>query len=463
MPIILITFSYFTGFAGLLSFLNYLLSRYYDMNTHSSIFIVTGIIMLSLSIGLILSFKDSKVKLSPSNNLISIVVIWFFMPLVLMIPIYMLLDISMISSYFEAVSMLTTTGYSAFIDNKNMPISLILWYSILQWYGGFITILFAVSVINFYQEASVINTTYRRIADIKNIKLLHIIRRVIYLYASLTLVCFITLLTLGLSSFESIILALSSISTGGFIGHNILIIDNMVLLALSVFMIVGMINLYYTRELRLSNCICIVTHKYALFMYALFIIINYFDNQHYISLTDKIIKNAFSYISLITTTGYDVKNINSNSIPIIVMLTLVLIGGFYGSTSGGIKIDRLMEMIKLSFRELNLLIRPNLVYGEAVERDSKIASLYWAYFFIYIISFSIITLIISINDISFEQSFMLAAATITNSGNIILNNLDTNLLSQIDDRYKIFLSFSMILGRLEILALIGCLMAIVKK
>jgi Trk-type K+ transport system membrane component len=58
---------------------------------------------------------------------------------------------------------------------------------------------------------------------------------------------------------------------------------------------------------------------------------------------------------------------------------------------------------------------------------------------------------------------MLAAATITNSGNIILNNLDTNLLSQIDDRYKIFLSFSMILGRLEILALIGCLMAIVKK
>ncbi|MBT5640689.1 MAG: TrkH family potassium uptake protein, partial [Rhodobiaceae bacterium] len=70
---------------------------------------------------------------------------------------------------------------------------------------------------------------------------------------------------------------------------------------------------------------------------------------------------------------------------------------------------------------------------------------------------------LSLNEITFEQSLIVAAATITNSGNIILNNLDSNLLISFDDKYKLFLSFSMILGRLEILALIGCIMSINRK
>ena len=144
-------------------------------------------------------------------------------------------------------------------------------------------------------------------------------------------------------------------------------------------------------------------------------------------------------------------------------MTLVFIGGFYGSTSGGIKIDRVVEMVKISSRELNLLVRPNLVFGESINRDNKVASLYWAYFFTYILVFVVITLVLSTNNMTFEQSLMIAIATITNSGNIILNTLDANVLSYIDDKYKLFLSFSMITGRLEILALIGCLVAIIKK
>ena len=227
-------------------------------------------------------------------------------------------------------------------------------------------------------------------------------------------------------------------------------------------MIFGMINLYYIKELKLSDFLNILIHKYVLFMYALFIIINVLDNQYYISIIDKIARNLFLYISIITTTGFEMKNINNN-IPTIVIITLVFIGGFYGSTSGGIKIDRLIEMMKIASRELSLLIRPNLVFSEKHERDNKIASLYWAYFFTYILAFVIIALVLSINEITFEQSLIVAAATITNSGNIILNNLDSNLLISFDDKYKLFLSFSMILGRLEILALIGCIMSINRK
>ena len=462
MPIILVTFAYFLGFAGFLSFVNFLLSYYYDNNENYYIFIVSAVIMFSIGIGLILSFKDNIIKLSPSTNLISIVVIWFFMPIVLMIPIYKILDISMISSYFEAVSMLTTTGYTSIEQGTSLSKSLILWYSTLQWYGGFLTIFFAVSVINFYQHINLNSAPNNHVSDVKNIKLYHIIKTISYTYLSLTLICIIVLLALGMSFYESVIITLSTISTGGFLPNTLLISDNLILTVLSVFMIFGMINLYYIKELKLSDFLNILIHKYVLFMYALFIIINVLDNQYYISIIDKIARNLFLYISIITTTGFEMKNINNN-IPTIVIITLVFIGGFYGSTSGGIKIDRLIEMMKIASRELSLLIRPNLVFSEKHERDNKIASLYWAYFFTYILAFVIIALVLSINEITFEQSLIVAAATITNSGNIILNNLDSNLLISFDDKYKLFLSFSMILGRLEILALIGCIMSINRK
>jgi len=418
--------------------------------------------MLSISFGLLLSFRDNNSNLSPSKNLISIVVIWFFMPLILMIPIYMILDISIISSYFEAVSMITTTGYSSLGEGYILPKSIVTWYSILQWYGGLLTILFTVSVINIYQNENVSGVNSNKISNTKNIKLIHIIKSISYSYIFLTLGCVIILLILGVSFNESLILTMSAISTGGFVSNPLIFNDNLILLVLSIFMIFGSINLYYSRELKLSKFLNLLIHKYALIIYILFFVICYMDNQYYISIIDKIIKNAFMLISIITTTGYELTNFNNN-IPFIIIMTLVFIGGFYGSTSGGIKIDRVVEMVKISSRELNLLVRPNLVFGESVNRDNKVASLYWAYFFTYILVFVVITLVLSTNNMTFEQSLMIAIATITNSGNIILNTLDANVLSYIDDKYKLFLSFSMITGRLEILALIGCLVAIIKK
>ena len=290
---------------SLLSFINILYSSYFDFFLSIESYFTTLILSLFIGTFLFLIGKKSNKKLNFIEQLILIISVYILIGFLISIPYYLSnLKVTFLSSFFEAVSGLTGTGFSTFKNIKYLDPTLILWRSSSQWIGGlfflfFLIILFSNKSFNYKMT----NLTYSGESNYKseeNIK--NNLLKIFLLYSLLSLLYFTLLNVSGVRLFNSLNLTMSLVSSGGFLPSdslNEIIITNFQKIILIFTLIFSMLNFYFLFNIFNKRAM-LKSHNedfYLLAFAAIFILLIYFNNFEGLNIIISVLSSLTSYYS----------------------------------------------------------------------------------------------------------------------------------------------------------------------
>ena len=244
--------SIFLGIISILSFLNILYSYYFNLylnlNTYFYTLLISGLFSL-------IFFKISYNKTRPSlfEKILTILFGYIFIPLVLSIPFYFsIYNLTFINAFFESVSGFTSTGFSIFNNIKQIDQSLIMWRSTTQWIGGLYFLFSIIFLIDIYDES--LKRSLTNFIALNNSEIIRQSVKIFILYFLLTLLIFIIFEIIGLRTFNSFNLALTLISSGGFLPFNdisIILNTNLKKIVFSILMLTSFFSIFFIYNLIL--------------------------------------------------------------------------------------------------------------------------------------------------------------------------------------------------------------------
>jgi trk system potassium uptake protein TrkH len=427
--------------------------------------------LISIAINLIVGFtmfripvKKKDIKIKEALSIVSIG--WVLISIFGAVPLVISGSVpSFVDAIFEMVSGFTTTGATIINDIEVLPRGILFWRSFSHWIGGMGILVFTVAIlpalgVGSYQifkaesPGPIADRIVPRIKD--TAKILYIF------YISLTILEIILLKFGGMGLYESIVHTFGTVGTGGFSTRNGSIgafNSSYITIVISIFMILSGISfsLYYQlskgnwrevfkdEELRLflsiiGICVLVITFNIG-------------------GNLGRSLKDAlFQVTSIISTTGYGTVDFNEwPTLSKAILFMLMFIGGCAGSTGGGIKNIRILVLLKLIKREISKIFHPRAVIhvkvNERVLSSDVLASI-MSFFALYIFIFIIGTIIISLEGIGLVSSSSAVAASIGNIGPGFDFVGPTNTFSQFSQLSKLFLSFLMLFGRLELFTML---------
>ncbi|MFT6791075.1 MAG: trk system potassium uptake protein TrkH [Cellvibrionaceae bacterium] len=379
-------------------------------------------------------------------------------------------QLTIVDAIFESVSGLTTTGATVIVGLDELPPSILFYRQQLQWLGGIGIIVIAVAILPMLGIGGMQLYRAETPGPVKDSKLTPRITqtaKVLFLiYLSLTLVCALSFWLAGMSLFDAVGHAFSTVAIGGFSTHDDSIAyfnSPSIMIITIVFMILSGINfalhfvswrsrnfLHYFRD---PEC------KFYFWCLLLGVLITtsylYFFSKIY-DFSDSLLLGAFELVSILTTTGFGVADYSQwpTFLPFMLFM-LAFMGGCGGSTAGGMKVIRIMLIVKQGVREIYRLIHPNAIIpikvGNKVVSDRVIEAV-WGFFSVYVISFMVMFLILLATGLDFITAFSAIGACINNlgpgMGSVAAHYSDVNTTA------KWVLCFAMLLGRLEIFTLL---------
>ena len=425
-------------------------------------FIFVGILGL---IGFLLT-KGVQRDLSSKDGFVIIVMFWLVLSLAGSIPFY-LSGMSPIDSFFESMSGITTTGATVISNIESLPESLKFYRQLLQWMGGMGLIVLAIAVMPLLGigGGQLFKTDIPGAMGEQRLtpRIQETAKALWSIYLGLTILCTIFFTIAGMSFFDAVSHAMSTVSIGGFstyndsIGHfNDLTIEIICMIfmllsamsfALHYFSIYKSKSLkyFYDPELRFFISILLI-------IFILAISVNALSSQSSLSLREL----AFHTISTITTTGFGISDTSTWSFSISFLLLIgAFIGACSGSVGGGVKSWRVMIMLNHAYSNIVKMIHPNSVVTLKVGTksvDDNVATSVWGFFSIYVISFVILLMAVLISGLDLETAFSAVGACLNNLGPGL--GLVSENYSEINSFAKGVLAFSMLLGRLEIFTLL---------
>lgn len=414
-----------------------------------------------------LMFRQEKLKLNHRDGFLLTALAWILMGVLGALPLYLSgAAPDFVTALFESVSGVTATGASAISNLDSMGHGILLWRAMLQWLGGMGIIVFAVAVLPFLGIGGV-QLFKSEIAGVNKDKLQPRISetaRILWtVYASLTLACTLALWAGGMTLLDAVCHAFSTISTAGFSTHDasVAYYDSALIEGIiMVFMLLGAINftlhfkiaagrslkpLWESEEVGLFLGVLLLASTFVVLTLML---------HNYGSLGVSLRDGLFTTVSILTTTGFSTADFNIWPVtaPLIILM-IMFMGGCSGSTSGGIKVQRALLIVKHGFREVKRLIHPHGVVHVKVDNrmvgDTTIQSV-WAFVGLFTVSFLVVALILSAYDIDLVTAFSASAATITNTGPGLGNVGPTHTYGWMPNGAKLTLCFAMLLGRLEL-------------
>ena len=413
---------------------------------------------------------QAKTDLKLRDGFIIVVLFWFVLSTFASLPMILSesLSISITDAIFESISGLTTTGATILNNIDDLPKSILFYRQYLQWLGGLGIIVLAVAVLPMLGVGGMQLYKAEVAGPIKNKITPRITETAKWLwivYLTMTIVCGASYYIAGMPLFDSICHSFSTIAIGGFSTHNESFgyYDNhWIELVAIFFMIAACLNfsLHYLAFKNKSLSGYKNDNEAYFFIFLIFLIslltILYVSNISQDMNVKEIIRNIFYAVSISTTTGFT----NSNYFNYVGFLPLLLIlfsfiGGCAGSTAGGMKVIRVMLLLKQGYRELVRLIHPNskikVKVGNTAINERTLETI-WGFFAIYVFVFLTVLLLLMLSGLDFLTSFSAVAATINNlgpgQGEVLYN------YASISDVNKWILSFSMVVGRLEIFTLL---------
>jgi len=371
------------------------------------------------------------------------------------------------NAFFESMSGITTTGSTIISNLEEIPKGILLWRAILQWLGGIGIIVMAITLMPIMNvggmqlfKISSSDTSEKILPKSKEIAL-----RLIYIYTALTALCALSYKILGMNFFDSLTHSMTTIATGGFSNYNesIGFFDSVLIeISAMIFIILGSLPfIVYIKFLSGDKKIFLTDIQIKTFIKIIFVSIIILSI--YLSFNDSTEINFrsvfFNTISILTGTGYVNAQFDSwGGFPLILFLILMFIGGCAGSTTCGIKIFRVQILYLFALNHLKKIIYPRgvfiLKYNQNSVDDKFVASII-SFIFMYFIIFFIITALLTLTGLDFVTSISGAATSISNVGPGLGSIIGPNgNFSSLPDISKWILSFGMILGRLELFAIL---------
>lgn len=432
-------------------------------------FLYSGIGVIVIGALLFGSSYNYPSRITKHEGYLIVGVTWVGMAIVGSIPYLLTLDISITDAFFESISGLTTTGATIFNDIESMPRSILLWRSLTQWLGGMGIIVLTVALLPLLGVGGVELFTAEAPGPTSNKihpRIRETAKRLWLIYLGLTVVLGFLLWASGMSSFDALNHALTTMATGGFSTKNASIAhfeSAQIEYIITLFMLFAGINytvlffLFTGRWRRVINNEEWRAYLTFVVFFCLIICSILFFREGW-ALENSLRTGMFQVISLITTTGYVTSDYAQwgSGVPIIVFLLLFL-GASAGSTSGGIKIIRHLVFIKNSYFEFNRLIHPKAVIrikinGEVVK--PRILTHILVFLLIYIFIFILGTMALSFMGLDFVTALGAAATSIGNVGPGLGMVGPAYTFAGLSDGIKGVLSVMMLLGRLELFSIL---------
>ena len=437
-------------------------------NQLDSSFFGSSIVTIIFGTLFFLSNLDHDKRLNLQQAFLLTALSWLSIALFGSLPfVFSNVEFSFTNAFFESMSGITTTGSTIIPNLESIPKGILFWRAILQWLGGIGVIVMAITLM------PIMNVGGMQLFKISNSdssekilpKSKEIALRLIYIYSGLTALCALSYKILGMNIFDSLTHSMTTIATGGFSNYNDSIgFFNSISIEISamIFIILGSLPfIAYIKFLSGNNKILISDVQIKTFIkiiiFSIIILSIYlsFVNPNQINLRSIF----FNVISILTGTGYvNAQYDNWGSFPIILFLALMFIGGCAGSTTCGIKIFRIQILYSFIVNQLKKIIYPKGIFVLKYDQnpvDNKFISSIISFIYLYLVIFFTITALLSLSGLDFITAISGAATSISNVGPGLGSIIGPNgNFSSLPDISKWILSLGMILGRLELFAIL---------
>ena len=449
--------SFFFGITSILSFFNIIYSYYFNLYLNLDTYYYT--LISSFIIFLIFyKFGNNKNKLSIFDKILTVFLGYLFIPLILSIPFYLsIYNLTFINSYFESISGFTSTGFTIFEDIKLIDQSLILWRSSIQWIGGLYFLFSIIYLINIYDES--FKKTLTNFTSLNSSESFKQAIKIFILYSSLTIIIFILLNLFSIRTFDSLNLALTIISSGGFLPVNDLsniIKDNYQVIVLSILMLLSFFSLFFVYNLFFSkkNNINFFYEDLHLVIYLISVITIFFL---FFSYNYDFSYNLLAITSSISNIGFSLNTQQTNLN--FIYLILVIIGGSFFSTSSGLRFIKIYSLLKFSLNQILSFSKPKNVFMNKllftkINFNIDEINKYFLTIIIFIISLFTLASLLSLSGLDFISSFKLSILTLMNTVNSSIYGLNNFDFNNIEFFTKYCLIFFMIVGRIELLTIL---------
>ena len=449
--------SFFLGLISIFSFFNIIYSYYFNLylnlNTYYFSLIISSILAL-----VFYNIQSNDKKPLIYEKILTVFLGYFLLPLILSIPFYFsIYNLTFFNSLFESVSGFTSTGFTIFENIKHIDPGLILWRSSIQWLGGLYFLFSIVFLIDIYDES--LKKSLTNFLSFNSSEVLKQTVKIFFLYSGITISIFLILNIFGLRSFNSLNLAMTIISSGGFLPVNelssILVNETQIiifsfLMLVSFFSIFFLYNLVFLRNTNLN----FFYEDIHLFLYFITTVTIFFI---FFSFDNNFIYSFLSLVSSISNIGISLELDQSNLD--FIYLILVIIGGSFFSTSSGLRFLKIYSLTKYSLNQILSFSKPKNIFMNKliftkINFDFNEINKYFLTILIFIISLFILSSLLSLSGISFENSFKLSILTLMNTVNSSAYGVNDFNFQNLHSFTKFYLMLFMIIGRVELLSIL---------
>ena len=433
-----------------------------------------GTLLTSFGVGLLfwLPLRNNRQELRTADGFVIVVLFWCVFCLVGALPMYWSPDpnISFTDAVFESVSGITTTGSTVLKNLDDLPHAILFYRQQLQFLGGIGIIILAVAILPMLGIGGMQLFRAEMTGPVKDNKLTPRItqtaKAIWTIYCIMALMCFISYWVGGMSIFDAICFSFSTVSTGGFAPHDssmgFYTSPYLKLMAI-IFMFLSAIsfNLHYWAFHRKKVGIYSSDPELRYFVGVLFLAFTIIwltliaFNEHQKS-PAMLIDALFQTVSMSTTTGLVAADFSlwPSFLPLMLLFCGV-IGGCAGSTSGGLKMMRVMLLQKQGAREIHRLIHPHGKYVIKIADtpvSQRVIEAIWGYLGIYFVIFTVLLLLVQVQEHDFTTAYTSVIATFSNIGpglgQVAYHFADLNNYT------KWILTTAMLVGRLEIFTIL---------
>ncbi len=416
-----------------------------------------------------------------ASRYLFVILAWTVPPFFAAIPLMAQLDGSFSAALFEAVSGVTTTGASVFTSVAALPKTVLLWRAELHWLGGFLTLVLIVSVLAptgmgdmRTRDAAIA----RRAVSGEGTRRWLLIRDLLVGYTTITLVTVAALIAARVPGFDAFCLAMSAVSTGGFLpvdGGLAAYGNPLAEIILAIAMLIGATSVLWHRMLVTGRWQALRDHRESYWLIAAAVTVGLaytgaFMNGESEGLWTALHRGLTTGASLVSTTGMQVESGGFSALPIPLVLVVALVGGGAFSTAGGLRFFRVGGMLVESIKETRRLIYPHgirpKIFG-AREFDVVAMKAIWSLFTATLALLALAAAGVALSGIDFSGALAATVSAFSNNGAVYHSGwaeaANWPTFAAMPVPVQLLLAGVMIVGRLEIIAIVVAVSLVVWK
>ncbi len=433
------------------------------------VFATSSALSLSIGISMVLATNASWTSFSLREAFVITNLAWLTIAIAGAVPLaFSELELSITDAFFESMSGITTTGSTVIVGLDNTPPGILLWRGILQWLGGIGIIVMAVAILPILQVGGMQMFRVEAFeADKVLPKAAQIAAAISIFYVFITIGAAIILSLLGMSGFDAVVHAMTSIATGGFstyddsIGH---FQDPRIHWAISGFMVLGSIPfILYLRVIRGDWKSLIRDSQVKTFLiilgFSILLVTYWLMSGGEYSFSTALRLSVFNVTSLMTGSGFTTADYGLwGGFALALLFILMFVGGCAGSTTCGIKIFRLQVLYSTTEAQLNRLIQPNGIFFPRYNGNpipESVSNSVMSFFFLFAVSFVLLAVGLGFFGLDFITAVSGAATALANVGPGLGDTIGpSGNFQSLPDGAKWLMSAGMLLGRLELFTIL---------